>query len=45
MYCIALPYGMERGSHDSFITADLLFKNGISEFRAEKAIEWLQTNG
>lgn len=45
MYCIALPYMMKESLNDSFIMADLLFKNGISEFRAEKAIEWLQENG
>lgn len=45
MYCMALPYMMKESPHDSFIMADLLFKNGISEFRAEKAIEWLQENG
>jgi beta-phosphoglucomutase family hydrolase len=45
MYCMALPYMMEESFHESFIMADLLFKKGISEFRVEKAIEWLQENG
>lgn len=45
MYCIALPYMMKESPTDSFIMADLLFKNGICEFRAEKAIEWLQEKG
>lgn len=45
MYCIALPYMMKESPTDSFIMADLLFKNGICEFRAEKAIEWLLEKG
>jgi HAD superfamily hydrolase (TIGR01509 family) len=45
MYCMALPYTMEESLQDSFSMADLVFKNGISEFRAEKAIKWLQENG
>ena len=45
MYCIALPYMMKESPNDSFIMADLLFKNGICEFQAEKAIEWLQEKG
>lgn len=45
MYCIALPYMMNESPNDSFIMADLLFKNGICEFRVEKAIEWLQEKG
>lgn len=45
MYCVALPYLMGEALHDSFIMADLLFKNGITEFRAEKAMEWLTEIG
>jgi len=43
MHCIALPYLTEDALHDSYFMADLLFKNGISEFTAAKAFEWLAT--
>ncbi len=44
MYCMALPYMMEEPFDDSFLMADLLFKQGISEFRSEDAMEWLRKN-
>ncbi len=44
MYCMALPYMMEELFEDSFLMADVLFKQGISGFRAEEAINWLLKN-
>jgi beta-phosphoglucomutase family hydrolase len=43
MHCIALPYLTEGSLHDSFLMADLLFRNGITEFNAEKAFTWVTT--
>jgi HAD superfamily hydrolase (TIGR01509 family) len=44
MYCMALPYMMEEPFDDSFLMADVLFKQGIIGFRAEEAIDWLRKN-
>ncbi len=44
MYCMALPYMMEEPFDDSFLMADVLFKQGINGFRAEEAIDWLRKN-
>lgn len=44
MYCMALPYTGEEGLHESFLMADVLFKQGITGFKAEEAIAWVQRN-
>ncbi|SFL88989.1 HAD family hydrolase [Pelosinus propionicus] len=44
MYCMALPYMMEEPFNDSFLMADVLFKQGIIGFRAEEAMDWLRKN-
>lgn len=45
MYCMAMPYVTEETLHESFTKADLLFRNGITEFTAEKAFDWVTTLG
>lgn len=44
MLCLAIPYLSEAALHESFYTADLLFRRGMSEFTAEKAMAWLQNH-
>lgn len=42
MYCIAIPFLTSEQLHNSFMKADLLFRNGMEEFSAEQAFEWLK---
>jgi HAD superfamily hydrolase (TIGR01509 family) len=41
MHCIAIPYLLQEPLHVSFSKADMVFKQGISEFTADKAIAWI----
>jgi HAD superfamily hydrolase (TIGR01509 family) len=41
MYCIALPLPTITPLHEHFSKADLLYKQGIAEFSADQAFEWL----
>lgn len=43
MKCIAVPYLAEKPLDDAFITADLLFENGMSDFAPSEAIHWIDT--
>jgi beta-phosphoglucomutase family hydrolase len=43
MHCVAVPYLTEGSLHDSFLMADLLFRNGITEFTAAKTFTWITT--
>ncbi|MGF7086880.1 beta-phosphoglucomutase family hydrolase [Kroppenstedtia sanguinis] len=42
MYCIAIPYLIDSPLSDHFTMADLLFREGMESFTAEKAYRWLQ---
>ncbi|MBP2652774.1 MAG: HAD-superfamily hydrolase, subfamily variant 3 [Firmicutes bacterium] len=42
MYCVAIPYPPQESLDDSYLTADLLFSKGMSEFSAQKTMEWLK---
>ena len=42
MYCIAIPFFTGEQLHHSFMKADLLCKNGMDDFSAEQAFEWLK---
>lgn len=41
MYCIAVPYWENADLPEIYFKADLLFRNGISEFTSEKAYQWM----
>ena len=41
MYCVAIPYLIEEILPDSFMMAELLIKNGICDFSAQKTFKWL----
>lgn len=43
MYCIAVPYITKKPLSDEFLMADLIFKNGIKQFNANKAIRWIKS--
>ncbi|MBP2649228.1 MAG: HAD-superfamily hydrolase, subfamily variant 3 [Firmicutes bacterium] len=43
MSCIAIPYPDEKTLHSSYLNADLLLKNGMEEFSAEKTFNWIKT--
>ncbi len=45
MRCIAVPYLQVKPLHESFLTAGLLFENGMTDFQAEKALEWVKNSG
>jgi len=42
MSCIAVPFIVDKIS-ESFLMADLLYKNGMNEFNAKKAYKWLNS--
>ncbi|MBA4603813.1 HAD family hydrolase [Thermoactinomyces mirandus] len=42
MYCIAIPYFTEKPLAQSFLMSDLLLKDGIKSFSAEKAFKWMR---
>ncbi len=42
MYCIAIPYFTEKPLAESFFASDLLIKDGIKNFCAEEAFEWMR---
>ncbi len=44
MTCIAVPYVTEKPLHPSFYKADLLFENGIKEFKSEIAFSWISND-
>jgi len=44
MYCIAIPGLPEAPLAEEYMTADLLFRKGISEFSAEKAFRWIESS-
>ncbi|MCX7820179.1 MAG: HAD family phosphatase [Brevinematales bacterium] len=41
MSCIAVPYVIEKPLHPSFYKADLLFENGIKDFKSEIAFSYI----
>ena len=41
MHCIAIPYLLQEPLHASFSKADMVFRQGISEFTADKALAWI----
>jgi len=41
MRCIAVPYLHDAPLDDAFLMADLLFENGMDDFDAQRALEWL----
>lgn len=43
MQCIAVPYLSDKPLQDSFLMADLLFPNGMKEFKAARAFNWVQS--
>ncbi len=45
MACIAVPYLQGEPLGRRFAMADLLFKGGMGEFRAELALEWIEARG
>jgi len=42
MYCIAIPYIIDKPLPDSFIMSDLLFENGTKSFKALQALHWIK---
>lgn len=42
MYCISIHFPTTEPLHNSFTRADLLYKNGIEDFSAAQAFEWLK---
>ncbi|OHD12055.1 MAG: hydrolase [Spirochaetes bacterium GWD1_27_9] len=42
MYCIAIPYLTEKPLADSFTLADLIFEDGMKQFLAKKAFDWVK---
>jgi beta-phosphoglucomutase family hydrolase len=42
MYCISIPFPPSEQLHDSFTKADFLCRNGMADFFAEQAFDWLQ---
>ncbi|MEJ5284171.1 MAG: HAD family hydrolase [Brevinematia bacterium] len=42
MSCIAVPYVVDKPLHPSFYKADLLFENGIKEFKSEVAFNYVR---
>jgi len=42
MYCAAMPFVTDV-MPDSFMMADLLFKNGMPEFSAKKVFKWMKS--
>jgi HAD superfamily hydrolase (TIGR01509 family) len=42
MYCISIPFPPSEQLHDSFMKADFLYRNGMDDFFAEQAFEWLK---
>ncbi|WP_378954356.1 HAD family hydrolase [Pelosinus sp. sgz500959] len=42
MYCISIPFPTSQQLHSSFTKADLLYRNGIEDFSAAQAFEWLK---
>lgn len=42
MYCTAIPFPISEQLHISFMKADLLCRNGMDDFFAEQAFEWLK---
>lgn len=45
MYCIGIPDPVFETMPDSFNMADLLYKEGICSFSAEKAFQWVKSIG
>lgn len=44
MKCIAIPYIISKPLPDSFLKADLLFEDGMKNFDASKAFEWIMSH-
>ncbi|HOV13929.1 MAG TPA: beta-phosphoglucomutase family hydrolase [Spirochaetota bacterium] len=43
MYCMAIPYLIEKPLNHHFLSADYLYKNGIKDFRANKTFSWIKS--
>jgi HAD superfamily hydrolase (TIGR01509 family) len=44
MHCIAVPYLSEKPISDRFLAADLLFRKGMNDFSAARALKWVLRN-
>lgn len=43
MYCVAIPYVIEKPLDERFLSADLIFQKGMSEFKADKILKKIKS--